>query len=97
MSKKLKIIEVSTPTCGICKMIAPVVQKVVESQGDRIIFENKVVDWDDEIVQKYDIRRVPTFLFFDGDTLLDTYIGATTINHLNQLINKLVDQLNEEK
>lgn len=93
MANTLKVIEVTTATCGICKMIDPIIKKVVEMQGPRIQFEKKTVDWDDEIVKKYNVIQVPTFLFLDGDTLLFRHTGVLTIQFFNEMINRCINQL----
>ena len=86
--KKVRVIEVTTATCGICKAIAPMIDKAVELLGDKIDFEKKQVDWDDEIVNQYDIHQVPTFLFFDGEKLVDKHVNAIM---LPQFIKKVTD------
>lgn len=96
MAERLKVIEVVTETCGICKMIDPIVKKAVELQGERIEFEKRTVDWDDELVKKYNIVQVPTFLFLDGETLLYRHSGVLTLSFLNQMITRCVNQLSED-
>ena len=59
--KRVKVIEVTTVTCGICKSIAPIISKAVEMLGDKIDFEKREVEWDDDLVKEHDIRQVPTF------------------------------------
>lgn len=91
----LKVIEITTPTCGICKSIAPMINKAVELQGDNIIFEKKEVDWDDAIVSEYDIHSVPTFLFFNSETneLIDRHIGPISMPQFNAMINEAKNKI----
>ena len=73
--KKVKVIEITTATCGICKSIAPMIEKAVELLGDKVDFEKREVDWNDEIVTKYNVRQVPTFLFLDDEKLLLLFLA----------------------
>lgn len=96
MADRLKLVEVTTANCSICKMIDPIVDSVVKLQGERIEFEKLVVDWDDNVIQKYNIVQVPTFLFLDGDELLFRHTGVLNMQFLNKMINRCVNQLNGE-
>ena len=63
--------------CGPCKMIAPVLEELAgEVSGLKIV----KLDIDDresrEIIEEYDVRSVPTLLFFKEGRLCDTIIGA---------------------
>ena len=95
--KRVKVIEVTTATCGICKSIAPIISKAVEMLGDKIDFEKREVEWDDDLVKEHDIRQVPTFLFFGGDKLLNKHVGAIMLPPFMKIVNDLYEQLNNGK
>ena len=95
--KRVKAIEVTTATCGICKSIAPMISKAVELLGDKIDFEKKEVTWDDDIVKEHDIRQVPTFLFFDDDKLLGKHIGSIMLPTFTKLVTDYYKQINNEQ
>ena len=84
MSKKVKIIEVTTATCGICKAIAPMISKLVERFGDVVDFEKQEVNFDADIVQKYNI--------FNGDMLIDRHSGGISAP---DFIKKITDNFNK--
>lgn len=92
--KKVRVIEVTTATCGICKAIAPMIDKAVELLKDKIDFEKKQVDWDDELVNQYDIQQVPTFLFFDDDKFIKKHIGPILLPQLTKLVTDMYNQIN---
>lgn len=96
---KLKIIEITTPTCGICKSLAPMVDKVVSIHGDSVVFEKYEVDWDDPLVKQYTISSVPFFIFLNEETGEEymQHRGPVSFNVLNQHIveSKSKAQMNE--
>lgn len=92
--KKVKVIEITTATCGICKSIAPMIEKAVELLGDKVDFEKREVDWNDEIVTKYKVRQVPTFLFLDDEKLLGTHSGAIMLPAFTKLVTKYHEEIN---
>lgn len=93
--KKVKVIEVTTATCGICKSIAPMISKAVELLSDKVDFEKKQIEWDDDLVKEYDLRQVPTFLFFDEDKFLGKHVGAIMLPPFIKMVNDYYEQINK--
>ena|SRR5436190_6537195 len=62
--------------CGPCKMIAPVLDEIAKEQGDR--FRIAKVDADDNptLMRQFQIRGVPTLLFFSDGELRDKIVGV---------------------
>lgn len=81
MSKKVKIVEVTTPSCGICKSIAPMIKAAVVKVADKVDFEVVEAGWDDDIVKEHNINQVPTFLVFNPETnwLVNRHGGTITM------------------
>lgn len=69
------------------------ITKLVEKFGDKVDFEKQEVDFDADIVKKYNINQVPTFLFFDGEELIDRHSGGISVpvftNKVNDNFNKI--------
>lgn len=88
MSDKVKIVEVTTPTCGICKSIAPMIKAAVAKVADKVDFEVVEASWDDAIVKEHNINQVPTFLFFNPETneLVNRHSGAIMMPGFIQLV-----------
>lgn len=91
----VKVIEITTASCGICKSIAPMIDKAVQLQGNSIIFEKKEVTWEDSIVDEYNIRSVPTFLFFNSETneLIDRHSGPISMPQFNSKIKEAKEKI----
>lgn len=84
-----KIVEITTPTCSVCKMIKPMVEKVVSGYDADFI----VYDYEDKDAQKYleqfRIKSVPAFFFVKDDVIVNTHFGAITLPDLKSKINSL--------
>jgi thiol-disulfide isomerase/thioredoxin len=93
MVNQYKIIEVTTPTCSVCKMIAPMVKKVMESYPNVIL---EVCDHEDpgvkSILEKYSIKSVPAFFFVKEDEITDIHFGAIALPALKNKIDKLINE-----
>lgn len=85
-----EIIEITTPTCSICKMLRPMIEKVVSSYPS---VKLSVYDYEDSNVKHffdlYNIKSVPTFFFLREGDVVDTHFGAITLSELKTKIEKI--------
>lgn len=89
----VKIVEITTPTCGVCKMIAPMVAKVISLyDNSELEFKKYCYGEDaeaDEYAEKYNIANVPVFFFYKGDEMVYRHNGAISLPQLKNKINEL--------
>lgn len=78
--------------CGPCKMIAPIVDQIAgETAGKAKIFKANVDDAGcKELANRFNIRSIPTLLFFKGGELKDTIVGATSKDNIMARLNALM-------
>jgi thioredoxin 1 len=62
--------------CGPCKMIAPVLEEIAREQAGRVKIVKVNVDESPALAARYDIRAVPTLLYFVGGQLRHQTMGA---------------------
>ncbi len=62
--------------CGPCKMIAPVLDEIAKESDGRFRVAKVNVDDDPALMQRFNVRAVPTLLFFSGGELRDTIVGG---------------------
>ncbi|XP_047119776.1 thioredoxin-2-like [Schistocerca piceifrons] len=72
---KLVVVDFFADWCGPCKIISPRVTDLANAHDD-VIFIKVNVDECDEIVKRYGISSIPTFLFIKAGEKLDSLIGA---------------------
>jgi len=77
--------------CGPCKMIAPIVEELVQEYDGKIKVGKLDVDNNQQTAMKFGIRSIPTLLIFKNGSVVDTLIGAVS---KGQITEKLDDQLN---
>jgi len=76
--------------CGPCKMISPIVDKLMKKYEGKVTIAKLNVDENDDSCQKYGIRNIPTILFFKNGQVVDKQVGATTEAALEEKINALL-------
>ncbi len=62
--------------CGPCKMIGPVVEQLAGEYAGKVKVGKVDVDADNKYAQMYNVRSIPTLLFFKGGKVVDQVIGA---------------------
>ncbi|MBO7192456.1 MAG: thioredoxin [Bacteroidales bacterium] len=62
--------------CGPCKAISPVIDEVAtEYEGKALVCKCNVDECDD-VPMNYNIRSIPTLLFFKNGELVDRHVGV---------------------
>ncbi len=65
--------------CGPCRMLSPVIdQLAIDFDGKAKICKVNTEDDQQDLTAKYEIRSIPTILFFKDGEIVDQIIGATT-------------------
>ncbi|XP_047002175.1 thioredoxin-like [Schistocerca americana] len=72
---KLVVIDFFADWCFPCKLISPFVLDLARTHTD-VIFVKVDIDESDEIVERYEIRSIPAFVFIKSGRKLDSITGA---------------------
>jgi thioredoxin 1 len=70
--------------CGPCKKVRPIVEELIK---DGYSFQIIDVDIEKELVQKFEISSVPTFILFKNEKSIKRISGAQTKTQLEDFIN----------
>jgi len=74
--------------CGPCKMIAPLLDEVSASYGDRLQVAKMNVDENRAVPAKYGIRGIPTLMLFKDGQLAATKVGALSKAQLTAFLDQ---------
>jgi len=70
----MKVLQISSATCGPCKMILPFARKLAEESG--IPLEYIDIAAHPGIVEKYGVKSVPTFVKLSDEGVQEVVIGV---------------------
>src|SRR5712691_6421444 len=73
--------------CGPCRAIAPVLEELAEASEGRVTLMKVNVDENSGLAARYDIRSIPTILFFKEGALVDRVVGAVPKTVLQAIVN----------
>src|SRR5262249_46986751 len=64
--------------CGPCKMLAPVLDEVARDLHGRVVLAKVNVDEQPGLAARFNIRSIPTLLYFSAGQLRDQTIGVVS-------------------
>ena len=71
------VIDFYAEWCGPCKAMAPMLEQVNESLGEQKIFKVNV-DMEQDLAREFEIRSIPTLVFFKDGKSINRIVGATS-------------------
>ena len=62
--------------CGPCRMVGPIFDELASEYEGRVVIGKVDVDENNEIIEQFGIRNIPTVLFFKDGQIVDKQVGA---------------------
>ena len=72
--------------CGPCKMIAPALEEISATLGNKLQIVKVNIDENPETPGKYGVRGIPTMLLFKNGEPVATKVGAAPRSQIQQWI-----------
>lgn len=85
-SERLLMVKYISPTCGSCKVLKPILDKVVDEYEGKIHFIEIDIDADPEIAKMGGVIGTPTIQFFKDKELLKEMRGVKQKSEFRQVI-----------
>src|ERR1044071_2274952 len=68
--------------CGPCRMIAPILDQLATEYAGKVKVAKLDVDTNIKTGSRFNVRSIPTLLFFKGGRVVDQIIGAVPRTHI---------------
>lgn len=68
--------------CGPCKMISPIIDQIATEMAGTAKVGKVNVDNSAALANRFNVRSIPTLLFFKNGELVDTIVGATSKDNI---------------
>lgn len=75
-AQKPVLIDFWAEWCGPCRMIAPILEELVQEVGDDAIIAKLNIDENPETPAMLGVRSIPTLMLFKDGKMVDTKVGV---------------------
>jgi thioredoxin 1 len=72
----LAVVDFWATWCGPCRMVAPILDQLATQYSGKAKVAKMDVDANQHTPMRFNVRSIPTILFFKNGKLVDTVIGA---------------------
>ena len=78
----LAVVDFWATWCAPCRMIAPIVEQLAGEYEGKAKVTKLDVDSNQKTATKFNVRSIPTILFFKGGKVVDQVVGAVPKSQL---------------
>jgi thioredoxin 1 len=89
-SDKLVMVDLWAEWCGPCRMLTPIIDELHTEFAGKAVIGKLNVDENPAISERYQVRGIPTILFFKNGELVDKQVGVVP---KSTLVKKLEAQM----
>ncbi|HVJ63649.1 MAG TPA: thioredoxin [Bdellovibrionota bacterium] len=86
----ITMVDFWAPWCGPCRAIAPVIDALATQYEGQVSITKVNVDENPRVATDYEIRGIPTTLFFKNGKLVDRIVGAVPKDDFQKSIERLL-------
>jgi thioredoxin 1 len=80
----LTIVDFWATWCGPCRMVAPILDQLATDYQGKVKITKLDVDANIKTGSRFNVRSIPTMLFFKDGKVVDQIIGAVPRTHIEQ-------------
>lgn len=84
------LVDFFSPSCGPCRMLAPVIDDIAHSFAGRVLVAKLDTSRHQMTAGRYNIRGVPTLLFFRQGRVVEQLVGAVPQGRIEESIRAML-------
>jgi thioredoxin 1 len=75
-TSEVLVVDYTASWCGPCKLIAPLIDDLADTYGDRATVMKLDIDAHKEIAKKFEVKSIPVVMFFKQGEVVEKLLGA---------------------
>jgi thioredoxin 1 len=87
----LTVVDFWATWCGPCRMIAPILEQLSTEYAGSVKVAKLDVDANIKTGSRFNVRSIPTLLFFKGGKVVDQIVGAVPKTHIELKLKSHID------
>jgi thioredoxin 1 len=84
----LAVVDFWATWCGPCRIVAPILDQLAVEFAGKAKVTKLDVDANQKTAMRFQVRSIPTILFFKNGKVVDQVIGAVPKSHLEEKFRK---------
>ncbi|MGI9612653.1 MAG: thioredoxin [Acidimicrobiales bacterium] len=91
------VVDLWAPWCQPCKTLGPIIEKVVDETGGKVVLAKINVDENPQVSQAFRVQSIPAVFALANGQVVDTFVGAQPEPKIREFVNGLIsDELQQE-
>ena len=86
--QKLVVIDVWATWCGPCQRLSPIIAQVAEEYSDKAIVGKYNAENNEELLERFSVRNIPTILFIKNGEVLHRLTGVVNAAKIKDIIDQ---------
>jgi thioredoxin 1 len=91
------IVDFWAPWCGPCKVVDPMLKKISQEMGDKLIVAKVNTDENPQWASQYEVQGIPTMLFIYGGKIIHRQVGALPERLLRDAVTQFLEVTQKNK
>lgn len=86
------VVDTYAEWCGPCRVVGPIIERLSDKYKDKLVIGKLDADENFETTSKFNIRGIPTVMFFKNGVLVDSQVGTVMESEYEKKILKLLNE-----
>ena len=84
------VVDLWAPWCGPCKTLGPVIEKVIDETGGKVVLAKVNVDENPQVSRAFQVQSIPAVYALKEGKVVDGFIGAQPESAVRQFVDSLL-------